>query len=123
MLAHNTGTVQVPGSWRELFVDTSLLDFLFQLYASSQPGRATQAMDALVLLASVRRSVFLTDEERDKFLAALMQGMRNVLASQAGLAEAGNHHSFCRLLLRFKVLDARKCLLPASLSCEDAQVQ
>jgi exportin-7 len=57
---------------------------------------------AQVRLASVRRSLFLSDQERSKFLNHLVTGTRDILRSQQGLAEHPNYHEFCRLLGRLK---------------------
>jgi exportin-7 len=55
-----------------------------------------------VRLASVRRSLFVSDAERSKFLNHLVTGTRDILRSQQGLAEHANYHEFCRLLGRLK---------------------
>ena len=55
-----------------------------------------------VRLASVRRSLFVNDGERSKFLNALVTGTRDILRAQQGLAEHANYHEFCRLLGRLK---------------------
>jgi exportin-7 len=93
---------QVPSTWAGFF-ESNLVEFLFQLYRVSQGPRCAQVMDCVVCLASVRRSVFRTDEDRDKFMGAMMKGIAEVLVQQIGLADSSNHHSFCRALLRFKV--------------------
>ena len=55
-----------------------------------------------VRLASVRRSLFVSDAERSKFLNALVAGTRDILRARQGLAEHANYHEFCRLLGRLK---------------------
>jgi exportin-7 len=62
-----------------------------------------QALECLVQLASVRRSIFSTDAERAKFLAYLVHAITDILRSQHGLADPSNFHGFCRLLVRMKV--------------------
>ena len=44
----------------------------------------------------------MTEVERTKFLHHLVQGTRDVLRAQTGLAEHENYHEFCRLLGRLK---------------------
>ncbi|CAJ1972962.1 unnamed protein product [Sphenostylis stenocarpa] len=62
------------------------------------------ALECLVRLASVRRSLFTNDAARSKFLAHLMTGTKVILQTgQAGLADHDNYHEFCRLLGRFRV--------------------
>ena len=50
----------------------------------------------------MRRSLFVSDAERSKFLNALVTGTRDILRSRQGLAEHANYHEFCRLLGRLK---------------------
>ena len=53
-------------------------------------------------LASVRRSLFASEQARSGFLNALVTGTRDILRAQTGLREHGNYHEFCRLLGRLK---------------------
>ena len=55
-----------------------------------------------VRLASVRRSLFISDTERSRFLNHLVKGTREILRTQQGLALHANYHEFCRLLGRLK---------------------
>ncbi len=50
----------------------------------------------------MRRSLFIGDTERSRFLNHLVKGTREVLRTQQGLAEHANYHEFCRLLGRLK---------------------
>lgn len=55
-----------------------------------------------VRLASVRRSLFVTEEERMDFLTLLVGGTHDIMRSQQGLGDHVNYHEFCRLLGRLK---------------------
>ena len=55
-----------------------------------------------VRLASVRRSLFATEQTRSAFLNHLVTGTRDILRAQTGLQEHANYHEFCRLLGRLK---------------------
>ena len=59
-------------------------------------------MEALILLSSIRRSLFPNEKDRAAFLARLTNGIRELLKSQAGLQHQANYHEFCRLLGRLK---------------------
>jgi exportin-7 len=59
-------------------------------------------MEALILLSSIRRSLFPTDKDRAAFLGRLITGIREVLKNQTGLGHQDNYHQFCRLLGRLK---------------------
>ncbi|XP_020528285.1 exportin-7 isoform X3 [Amborella trichopoda] len=103
------GTVQVPASfcipssWRPFLEDPSTLQIFFEYYAITKPPLSKEALECLVRLASVRRSLFTNDTERSKFLAHLMTGTKDILQSGQGLADHDNYHEYCRLLGRFKV--------------------
>lgn len=75
-------------------------------------------MECLVQLASVRRSLFVGEDDRSAYLTQLLHGIRDilknnvgmgfawfvclVLTANVGLNENSNHHGFCRLLARLK---------------------
>lgn len=74
------GAVQVPSSWKPILEDPSTLKIFFDYYAITQPPISKEALECLVRLASVRRSVF-SDSARSKFLAHLMTGTKDILQS------------------------------------------
>ncbi|KAL8162040.1 hypothetical protein V2J09_013529 [Rumex salicifolius] len=96
------GTIQVPSSWRSLLEDPSTLQLFSDYYAATQPPVSTEALECLVRLASVRRSLFTSEPARSKFLAHLMTITKEILQSGKGLAQQDNYHAFCRLLGRFR---------------------
>ncbi|WIA44165.1 hypothetical protein OEZ86_010498 [Tetradesmus obliquus] len=101
--AEDMSTIQVPSSWRGLIEDPSTLQLFLDYYAASGPPPSKLALECLVRLASVRRSLFSSDVERSKFLNRLVNGCRDILRAQSGLAEHhDNYHEFCRLLGRLK---------------------
>ncbi|KAJ4968827.1 hypothetical protein NE237_015528 [Protea cynaroides] len=97
------GTVQIPSAWRPVIEDPSTLQIFFDYYAITKPPLSKEALECLVRLASVRRSMFTNDAERSKFLAHLMTGTKEILQTGQGLADHDNYHEYCRLLGRFKV--------------------
>ena len=100
--AEDVGTVQVPSSWRAAIQDTATMQLLFDVYSSTEPPRSSMALQALVQLSSVRRSLFASEKERTVFLQALMTGIQVVMQSKKGLEHVENYHEFCRLLGRLK---------------------
>ncbi|XP_030465561.1 uncharacterized protein LOC115684822 isoform X1 [Syzygium oleosum] len=97
------GTVQIPSSWRMVLEDASTLQIFFEYYAIGNAPLSKEALECLVRLASVRRSLFTNDAARSKFLAHLMTGTKEILQTGQGLADHDNYHEFCRLLGRFRV--------------------
>nr|GEV19083.1 exportin-7-A isoform X1 [Tanacetum cinerariifolium] len=97
------GTVQVSSSWKPVLEDPSTLQIFFDYYAITKPPLSKEALECLVRLASVRRSLFSNDAARSKFLAHLMTGCKEILQAGQGLADHDNYHEYCRLLGRFRV--------------------
>lgn len=100
--SEDVGTVQVPSSWRPIVQDTQTMQLLFDVYNSSEPPRSSQALETLVQLSSVRRSLFSSDNERSVFLQTLMSGIQSIMKSKKGFEHVENYHEFCRLLGRLK---------------------
>mmetsp|Transcript_24863 Transcript_24863/g.58336 ORF Transcript_24863/g.58336 Transcript_24863/m.58336 type:complete len:1123 (+) Transcript_24863:355-3723(+) len=98
----DVGTIQAPTSWRALLQDPATTELFFDFYANTAPPRSSKAMEAVILLASVRRSLFPTDKDRAAFLGRLITGIREMLSKQTGLQHQDNYHQFCRLLGRLK---------------------
>ncbi|XVF00108.1 hypothetical protein REPUB_Repub03eG0256800 [Reevesia pubescens] len=97
------GTVQIPSSWRPVLEDSSTLQIFFDYYSITKLPLSKEALECLVRLASVRRSLFANDAARSKFIAHLMTGTKEILQSGQGLADHDNYHEYCRLLGRFRV--------------------
>lgn len=71
-------------------------------YTANKPPVSCLALECLVRLASVRRSLFSVEAERTAFLTSLIRGTTEVLRGRIGLTEHNNYHEFCRLLARLK---------------------
>eukprot|EP00899_Mesostigma_viride_P004716 jgi/Mesvir1/14245/Mv09683-RA.1 len=100
--AEDLGTIQIPSPWRPTLEDPTTMQLFFDYYAAAQPPLSCQALECLVRLASVRRSLFTNEGERSKFLTSLMNGTREILRTQHGLDHHSNYHVYCRLLGRLK---------------------
>ena len=100
--AEDVGTVQVPSSWRPVVQDTTTMQLFFECYRGSEPPRSNQALQAIVQLSSVRRSLFSSEKERTVFLQALMNNIQDIMRTKLGLEYEENYHEFCRLLGRLK---------------------
>ncbi|KAJ4771637.1 ARM repeat superfamily protein [Rhynchospora pubera] len=97
------GTLQIPSPWKPLLQDPSTVQIFFDYYKTTEPPLSKEALECLVRLASVRRSLFTDDSSRTQFLSHLMGGTKEILQTGQGLANHDNYHEFCRLLGRFKV--------------------
>lgn len=96
------GTIQVPTSWRSIMEDPATQALFFDAYRNTSPPESTISLEVLVLLASLRRSLFSSDEDRQSFLGSMMQGTLIILSTQHGLTHPENYHELCRLLARLK---------------------
>ncbi|KAK4380187.1 hypothetical protein RND71_002049 [Anisodus tanguticus] len=96
-------TIQIPSSWKQVLEDQSTVQIFFDYYEINKPNISKEALECLVRLASVRRSLFTNDPSRVKYLAHLMTGTKDIMQTGKGLAHHDNYHEFCRLLGRFKV--------------------
>ena len=98
----DVGTIQAPTSWRPLLSEPATTELLFDFYANTKPPQSSKAMEAIILLSSVRRSLFPTDKDRAAFLGRLINGIREMMSKRTGLQHQDNYHQFCRLLGRLK---------------------
>jgi exportin-7 len=98
----DVGTIQAPTNWRPVLQDPATTELLLDFYANTDPPRSSRAMEAVILICSVRRSLFPSDKEREAFLGRVMTGIRELLKNQTGLQHQDNYHQFCRLLGRLK---------------------
>mmetsp|Transcript_21423 Transcript_21423/g.46535 ORF Transcript_21423/g.46535 Transcript_21423/m.46535 type:complete len:1110 (-) Transcript_21423:197-3526(-) len=98
----DVGTIQAPTNWRPVLQDPGTIELLLDFYANTEPPRSNKAMEAVILICSVRRSLFPSDKEREAFLGRVMTGIRELLKNQTGLQHQDNYHQFCRLLGRLK---------------------
>lgn len=94
-------TVQIPSSWRRLFVESTTLDLFFKLYHNLPAQISCYSLSCLVQMTSVRRSIF-SNPERLQFLNRIVDGVKGILENPSGLSDPSTYHEFCRLLLRFK---------------------
>ncbi|KAL3796830.1 hypothetical protein ACHAW5_002516 [Stephanodiscus triporus] len=98
----DVGTIQAPTNWRPVLQDPATTELLLDFYANTDPPRSSKAMEAVILICSVRRSLFPSDKDREAFLGRVMTGIRELLKNQTGLQHQDNYHQFCRLLGRLK---------------------
>ncbi|CAD7936196.1 unnamed protein product [Amoebophrya sp. A120] len=94
-------TVMVPHSWNVLRED-GVCSLFFEVYGSccnyQRFDCAAKALECLVLMASLRRSFFSKEEDRNKLLGHLINGTSGILASKMGLQDESCYHALCRLL-------------------------
>ncbi|KAK4471178.1 hypothetical protein MN116_005570 [Schistosoma mekongi] len=72
--------VQIPTSWRQIFLDSDTVPLFFRLYKNLSPDLSVFALSCLVQISSIRRSLF-TNAERSIFLSQIVSGCRDILLS------------------------------------------
>uniref|UniRef100_A0A7S1PI08 Importin N-terminal domain-containing protein n=1 Tax=Percolomonas cosmopolitus TaxID=63605 RepID=A0A7S1PI08_9EUKA len=97
------GVVQIPAAWRPLLEDSNTVEIFWDIYNKFPDFSGKElAMQILVLLASVRRSLFSGEEEKVSYLSKFLNGVIVSLRNQTGLNNPDCYHQFCRLLPRLK---------------------
>ncbi|GAB5593863.1 hypothetical protein Unana1_08763 [Umbelopsis nana] len=74
----DSGTIQIPTSWKSLIEDESFIRNMFSAYDTFPPPHSSLAMECLAQIATIRRSIY-NEEERHKVVLRLMQGTRDIL--------------------------------------------
>ncbi|XP_059289213.1 uncharacterized protein LOC132042703 isoform X4 [Lycium ferocissimum] len=77
-------TIQIPSSWKQVLEDQSTVQIFFDYYEINKPNISKEALECLVRLASVRRSLFTNDTSRVKYLAHLMTGTKDIMQTGKG---------------------------------------
>eukprot|EP01132_Coremiostelium_polycephalum_P005215 gene5215-6494_t len=93
-------TVQFPNNWRPSFEDQNTVNLYFNIY---KQYHSTKALECLLQIVSVRRSLFVNDDERVKFLSNIIKGTHEILKSNIGFMYPENHHVFSRIIERLKI--------------------
>lgn len=77
--AEDVATLQIPAPWRSYLEDLSTLQLYTDYYFAAAPPLSNTALESLVRCASVRRSLFSSEETRLAFLSALVNITLRVL--------------------------------------------
>ena len=89
------GTIQVPSTWRPVLEDPNTTQLYLDVFGEGTPA-AKLALEVLVSLGSLRRSLFSSDEERQAFLQRMVSGTLTILQTQCGLSDHANYHEVGR---------------------------
>jgi exportin-7 len=69
---------------------------------STNPQQASKVMECLVQIAATRKALFSGEDERSKFVLAIMHGIRDIILTSQGMTDSDCYNGFCRLLQRFR---------------------
>ncbi|CAO3610792.1 unnamed protein product [Mucor hiemalis] len=97
----DTGMVQIPASWKSMYERDDFVPTFFKAY-NEFPTQASKAMECLVQIAATRKALFTGEEERSKFVMAIMHGIRDIILTSQGMSDPDCYNGFCRLLSRFR---------------------
>jgi exportin-7 len=86
--AEDVATLQIPAPWRSYLEDLSALELYTDYYFASRPPLSSTALESLVRCASVRRSLFSSEDTRLAFLSALVNVTLRVLQVRPRLASS-----------------------------------
>ncbi|KAG0329913.1 hypothetical protein BGZ99_010024 [Dissophora globulifera] len=99
------GSIQVPATWRVVFEQPEYLNLLWECWTVFSSPVSVLTMECLSQAASIRRSVFSSEEARHTYIDHIMRESVSTLTGAVGqikLQDVGNYHEFCRMLSRFK---------------------
>jgi exportin-7 len=100
------GTIHIPIAWHTIIEDPTTVGLFMDTYAATCSADANQSkacLECLVQLASMRRTLFATEELRIANISRHVAATLDVLQSRRGLEDHQNYHHFCRWLARLKV--------------------
>lgn len=100
------GTIHVPIGWHTVIEDGNTLKLFLDMYKSlctSDTVQSSKCLECMVQLASMRRTLFATDQLRIQNIRRHMEATVEILRHQSGLEDHNNYHHFCRWLARLKV--------------------
>ncbi|KAJ2798242.1 hypothetical protein H4R21_004010, partial [Coemansia helicoidea] len=95
--------IQIPSPWKDLIQTDGFLDAFFDGYRRCDPPISSQFMEALVQVASIRRSFYM-EAVRSQFVKRMSEGIAEILEGAVGLEDVDNYHHLCRLLARFRCI-------------------
>ncbi|KAG1506840.1 hypothetical protein G6F53_009394 [Rhizopus delemar] len=99
----DTGTIQIPASWRSTIERDDFVSTFFNAYNEfQQASHAKRVLDCLVQVVAIRKGVFSGEEERTKFITSIMQGIRDTILSLRHVEDEECYQAFCRLIQRFR---------------------
>jgi len=104
--SEDLGTIHVPMNWHQVVEDGNTAQLFLDNYKAlckSNPGLSSKCLECLVQLASMRRTLFTSDQLRIQNIRRHMEATLEILRAQAGLEDHNNYHHFCRWLARLKV--------------------
>lgn len=100
------GTIHIPVAWRSVIEDADTVKLFVTTYSATVANDVTQSskcLECLVQLASMRRTLFASDELRMAYIARHLTATLDILQTRRGLDDHSNYHHFCRWLARLKV--------------------
>ena len=71
---------------------------LFSIFYKFGPQQSSRALEMLLLLSSVPRSLYESSQSFVDIGGRVFNGLREIFTNRRGLQERETHHMFCRLL-------------------------
>lgn len=101
-MSEEVGTVFIPSHWDVVCTNSRNIQLLFIFFHKVKAPVTTEILRSLVLLSSIRRSIFREPNDRLTFLNTLIEGIANMLERNWGLDDADTYHELCQLVSRLK---------------------
>lgn len=100
------GTLHTPATWHTVVEDPNTVKTFLDTYrvlCNTDGAQSAKALECLIQLVSMRRTLFSTEELRVMNIHRHVSGTLEILRTRAGLEDHNNYHQFCRWLARLKV--------------------
>lgn len=95
--------LHIPSTWRRLIQEPETTTVFVDIYTTRPPPLSTKALECLVQLAAVRRSLFESEADRNRFLSRLLQVSTGFVRGAVGLQHPENMHELCRFFAALKL--------------------
>ncbi|KAI0562710.1 Importin-beta [Gracilaria domingensis] len=104
--SEDIGTLHPPTTWHVIVEDPSTVKVFMDTYralCNSDSTQSSKALECLIQLVSMRRTLFTKEELRVLNIQRHMAATLEILSNRMGLDDHNNYHQFCRWLARLKV--------------------
>lgn len=104
--SEDIGTLHPPSPWHVVVQDPNTVKIFMDTYralCNTDSSRSSKALECLIQLVSMRRTLFSKEELRVMNIKRHMAATLEILSARMGLDDHNNYHQFCRWLARLKV--------------------
>lgn len=114
-VSEEISTIHIPAKWDTFVTQSSNIELLFQMYANvpsvvihssyqtANVETATLLLDIVLCQVSIRRSLFISSEQRINYVTTIMNGLVAIMETKTNLQYNSVYNLFCQICGRLKV--------------------